>query len=196
MPFDYTCTLDSLAGHAPAASRRCGPRCRTGSSHSNAHRGASARWSGAGRSPPSGPHHSSWRMEQTKQAYRERRTVPFIENLLHDTQYALRTLRRSTGSTITAVLTLALGIAANTAIFSIVNAVLLRPLSYPDPDRIVQFALNFPQGPTPSASVPDFYLWREQTQAFQGSLGLRLYPPGREFDWRCTRTTSWTPCDG
>ena len=106
-------------------------------------------------------------VEQTKQAYRERRTVPFIENLLHDTQYALRTLRRSTGFTITAVLTLALGIAANTAIFSIVNAVLLRPLSYPDPDRIVQFALNFPQGPTPSASVPDFYLWREQTQAFQ-----------------------------
>jgi putative ABC transport system permease protein len=106
-------------------------------------------------------------VEQTRQAYWERRTVPLIENLMQDTRYALRTLRRSTGFTITAVLTLALGIGANTAIFSIVNAVLLRPLSYPDPDRIVQFSLNFPQGPRPGASVPDFHLWREQTQAFQ-----------------------------
>ena len=135
-------------------------------------------------------------VEQTKQAYRERRTVPFIENLLHDTQYALRTLRRSTGFTITAVLTLALGIGANTAIFSVVNAVLLKPLSYPDPDRIVQFLLNFPQGPTPSASVPDFHLWREQTQAFQYVSAYDFDPAGSQFDWRCSRTASRTSCHG
>lgn len=88
-------------------------------------------------------------------------------NLLRDLRYALRQLRKSPGFAFTAILTLALGIGATTAIFSVVNAVCLKPLNYPHPDRIVQFLLKLPQGARPGASVPDFHIWREQTRVFQ-----------------------------
>jgi predicted permease len=75
--------------------------------------------------------------EQTRQAYRERRTLPWIENLLRDARYALRQLRKSPGYAFTAVLTLALAIGANTAIFSLVHATLLRQLPFNDPSRVL-----------------------------------------------------------
>ena len=85
---------------------------------------------------------------------------------MNDLRFALRQLRKSPGFTFVAVLTLALGIGANTAIFSIVNAVLLRPLPYPDADRIM--VLNESSGPGQDYSValPDYFDWRNETTSF------------------------------
>ncbi len=87
--------------------------------------------------------------------------------LLQDVPYTLRTLRKNPGFTATALAALALGIGATTAIFSVVNAVLLKPLTFPDPDRIVSFFLTSPTGPSSGGSATRFNVWREQTQVFQ-----------------------------
>ena len=108
--------------------------------------------------------------EQTRQAHRERRSLPWLDSLLQDSRYGLRTLRRSPGFTVTAVLTLALGIGACTAIFSLVNAVLIRSLPYGDPNRLVYLFTPNPHVPVPPdvmcPSYADFYDIKRQSQSY------------------------------
>ena len=101
-----------------------------------------------------------------------------LESLLQDVRYAGRTLRRSPGFTITAILALALGIGANTAIFTVVNTVLLQPLAYPEPERLVQLELSSPQGNGNITSIPKFMVWQKQTQVFQDVAAYDLGGPG------------------
>ena len=88
--------------------------------------------------------------------------------LLSDLKYAVRGFLRTLGFAIAAISTLGLGIAANVAIFSIVNAVLLRPLAYPDPERIAMFHITYGRSERSSSASPvEFNWWRQQTSAFQ-----------------------------
>src|SRR6202167_949853 len=112
-----------------------------------------------------------------------RRRTRVVENremsiLSPDLRYALRMLRKNPGFTITALAALTLGIGATTAIFSVVNTVLLKPLTYPDPDRIVFFFVNTPKGPSYGASATKFNMWREQTQVFQDVSAYEYRGPG------------------
>ena len=101
-----------------------------------------------------------------------------METLLQNLRYAFRTLRNSPGFAAVAILTLALGIGANTAIFSVVNAVLLQPLSYPNPDRLVELELTSPQGNGDVTSIPKFNVWREQTDVFDSVAAYDFSGPG------------------
>ncbi|MGC1966291.1 MAG: ABC transporter permease [Candidatus Acidiferrales bacterium] len=102
----------------------------------------------------------------------------FIEHLISDVKYAVRILWRSPAFAATAIVALALGIGANTAIFSVVNAVLLQPLSYSQPDRLVALVRHFPEGNGDSVSIPKFTTWREQTQVFQAVAAYDFAGPG------------------
>ncbi len=101
-----------------------------------------------------------------------------MRDLWNDVKHALHLFIKSPGFTIAAVSALALGIGANTAIFTVVNAVLLKPLSYPDADRIVQFLLTAPDGNAPIASIPKFQNWQQQTSVFKDVAAYDFSGPG------------------
>ena len=98
--------------------------------------------------------------------------------LWNDVKHALHLFVKSPGFTIAAVAALALGIGANTAIFTVVNAVLLKPLTYPDADRIVQFLLTSPDGSGAGASIPKFQNWQRQTSVFKEVAAYDFGGPG------------------
>ncbi len=107
-------------------------------------------------------------IEQTKEKCREARRVNSIQDLIQDLRFALRMLRKSAGFTTVAVLTIALGIGANTAIFSVVNGVLLRRLPYSDPDRLVWAAEYWPRINDDVVPDPDYANWKLNSRDFEG----------------------------
>src|SRR6267378_2065970 len=107
-------------------------------------------------------------IEQTKEMVRERHGLPMLEVLLQDLRFAGRTLRRNPGFTSVAVLTLALGVGANTALFSVVKAVLLNSLPYRQPERLITLVRGDSQTPNPTnVSYGETEDWKARTRSFQ-----------------------------
>src|ERR1041385_6565947 len=101
---------------------------------------------------------------------------PPMSFLRQDLLYTLRSLRKAPGFTLVVILTLALGIGANTAIFSVVNAVVLAPLPYHHPDELVIVWQKSPQGRNISPSYPDFQDWKRSTHSFQDMTAIGWQP--------------------
>jgi len=104
--------------------------------------------------------------EQVKQAYGDRATVPLIENVMRDVRYTLRGIRRNPVFAITAILTLALGIGATTAVFSVVDRILFRSLPYAHPERLVSVGLTAPIIPQEFMLGDSYFNWEEHQTAF------------------------------
>src|SRR5688572_33429368 len=103
----------------------------------------------------------------------------FLEPLWRDVRYALRMLRRNPGFAILAVLVLSIGIGASTAVFTVADAVLFRPLAFADPDRIVALTTAWPTKGTraPVVSLPDVMDWRAGSSAFSSLTYYRRSRP-------------------
>ena len=101
-----------------------------------------------------------------------------IESLAADLKYAIRQLRKSPGFAITVILTLAVGIGANTAVFSVMNAVLLRPLAFPQPERIFQMQKVNSAGVNDDTSIPLFFEWRDHSRMLRSVAAYPALPIG------------------
>ena len=112
-------------------------------------------------------------IEKRKEECRDTRRVGWLHDLAQDLRFGLRMLRKSPGFTAAAVLTLALGIGANTAVFTIVNSVLLSPLPYPQPDRLFSVDASKSSFPRGSISYPNFLDWHRLNHSFSGLAASR-----------------------
>jgi predicted permease len=123
-------------------------------------------------------------IEQTKEAGRDVHPLHGVQTFARDLRYAVRLIRRSPGFSVVMVLTVALGIGANTAIFSIVNAVLLRPLPYAEPARLVRVYLANPAQDITDGrfSVPEVDDWQARSRAltsFSGAISIPMILTGQ-----------------
>jgi putative ABC transport system permease protein len=110
--------------------------------------------------------------DQIKESVRDHRGLPLLETVVQDIRFALRMLRKSPGFTAVAILTLALGIGANTAIFSVVDTVLLRPLPFKNPSRLLMIGQGFPAMDFPKVGVaPEDFTFYEREQKSFRSVG-------------------------
>jgi predicted permease len=105
-------------------------------------------------------------VQQIKEQCKKRRRVNHIEHFFQDLRYGFRQLRRSPGFTIVAILTLALGVGANTAIFSFIDAVLLKPLPWDHPEQVVRVLEQNPRGRPNGISTMNFLDWKNQNTVF------------------------------
>jgi predicted permease len=122
-------------------------------------------------------------LEQTKEHCRDARGISFLETLLYDARHGLRMLRKSPGFTTVAILTLALGIGANTAMFSVTQGVVFAPLPYSQPDRLLIVWENNPRFPRVWVSYPNFLDWQRAAHSFEQMAafweqGIDLTSPG------------------
>jgi predicted permease len=108
-------------------------------------------------------------VQQLKESLREERSIPWFDHLRQDVTFAIRMIFRTKVVSLAVIVTFALGIGANTAIFSLINGVLLSPLPYDSPDRIVTVEPFWTNGGGPNAvsSAPDFRDWRERNHTFE-----------------------------
>ena len=113
-------------------------------------------------------------IEQTKENYRERRGLPLLETLLQDVRYGFRMLRKNPGFTAVAVITLAVGIGANTALFSVINAVLFRPLPVAAPHELLNVYNSSPGEMFDHIPLayPDYADFRDNSNTLSGLLGF------------------------
>jgi putative ABC transport system permease protein len=110
---------------------------------------------------------------QTEEAYRDRQGFPLLESMWQDVRYAARSIRRSPAFAAIAVLTLALGIGATTSIFSVVHTLLIRPLPFPDADRLVAVFATSPTARRDTTSFLDFSDWQHQAHTLSGMAAYR-----------------------
>src|SRR5215470_11116435 len=122
-------------------------------------------------------------VQQALEQHRESRTLPWIDVLKQDLRFTFRMLRRDSGFTVVAVLILALGIGANIAVFSVVNAILLRPLPFPDAQRLVRIVEKDPKSGESSKTytadaTQDF---QQQNHSFESVSGYFAFTPPDNF---------------
>jgi hypothetical protein len=116
-------------------------------------------------------------MDQVKESVRDVRPGVFVDTLVQDMRYAFRTLQRNPAFASIAILTLALGIGATTAIFTIVDAVVLKPLPYPDPERLLTlWERSRTDGLESTVAPSNFCDWREQSRSFRKMAAIDPYP--------------------